>query len=53
MKLAVIPPLDALELTEIGGGDYHLILPQLAVDHPDYVKFFQDQRGYKILDNGA
>ena len=49
MKVAIIPPFDALDLADTG---YHLLLPQLMVDSR-YNEYAYNATGYKILDNGA
>lgn len=53
MKIALIAPLDMLDLVEEYNTEYHLILPHLAISYPNYNNFYADIKGYKILDNGA
>lgn len=51
MKLAIIAPHDLLDLTNLV-DEYHLILPQELDADENYMRFYQDVNGYKILDNG-
>lgn len=51
MKCAIIAPHDLLDLTKLV-DEYHLVLPQEMFRNPNYVRFYRDVAGYKILDNG-
>jgi hypothetical protein len=50
MKFAPIVPVAYLDL--IAERDYHLILPQLVREYPDYGTAYRKAEGFKILDNG-
>lgn len=50
MKFAPIVPVAYLDL--IAERDYHLILPQLVREYPDYATAYRKAEGFKILDNG-
>ena len=50
MQIALIAPISCLTLASRTG--YHLVLAQLLMRR-DYATFFAEQKGYRILDNGA
>jgi len=51
MKVSHIVPGSLLSLIE--GQDYHLVIPALLSQDEDYVAYYSEDRGFKILDNGA
>lgn len=53
MKLALIPPVAYLSNARL--RDYHLVLPQVALEYPKYMDFYKKlgSKKYMILDNGA
>lgn len=50
MKVALISPFSLMR--EIPNTKYHLVLAHLLQDQ-DYLDFYREVEGYKILDNGA
>lgn len=50
IRIAFIPPIKFLPFSHY--GDIYMILAPLC-EYPQYTEFFQEVRGYKILDNGA
>ena len=51
MNLCVIPPLNYLELANLGDADF--ILAQHVLEYEDYAKFYKESKRWKIMDNGA
>ncbi len=51
MQLAIISPPNLLELSALRPG-FGMVLPEGIVLSEDYVRFYRDLEGYKILDNG-
>jgi hypothetical protein len=52
MDLAIIAPPKCLELSDLIRPGFHMVLPEGIVLDPDYVRFYRESEGYKILDNG-
>ncbi len=53
MKIALIAPIDCLDLVAEFNTMYHLVLPDIYMLSPVYRNFYREIDGYKILDNGA
>lgn len=51
MDLAIIAPPKCLELTALS-PNFGMVLPEAMHLSPDYVRFFKELEGYKVLDNG-
>ena len=52
MKLAIIAPIDNLNLTE--KGDIDMVLAHFVEqDYKEYISFYTQSAKFKILDNGA
>lgn len=51
MELAIIAPVKMLELSNLVDR-YHMVLPEGILKSEDYIRFYNDCIGYKILDNG-
>jgi hypothetical protein len=51
MDVAIIAPKQMLEVCTLGGDRFHMVLPA-GMDDQDYVRFYRDCEGYKVLDNG-
>lgn len=52
MDLSIITPPKMLELADFVKPGFHMVLPEGIVLSPDYVRFYRESDGYKILDNG-
>lgn len=52
MELAIIAPPKMLELSALVEPGFHMVLPEGLAASEDYVRFYYDCEGYKILDNG-
>ncbi len=53
MKVALIAPIDMLDLVADYNTHYHLVLPDQMMRSKVYRDFYREIDGYKILDNGA
>lgn len=51
MDLAIIAPPRCLELSALS-PNFGMVLPEAMHLSPDYVRFFKEFEGYKVLDNG-
>ena len=51
MKLCIIPPLNYLELANLGDADF--ILAQRVLKYENYAEFYRKSKRWKIMDNGA
>jgi hypothetical protein len=52
VDLSIIAPPKLLELSDLVRPGFHMVLPEGIVLSPDYVRFYRESEGYKILDNG-
>lgn len=52
MDVAIISPVKCLELSTLVIPGLHMVLPEGLVLSEDYIRFYHDAEGYKILDNG-
>lgn len=51
MDLAIIAPPKCLELSALS-PNFGMVLPEAMHLSPDYVRFYKEFEGYKVLDNG-
>lgn len=52
MDIAIISPPKMLELSDLTEPSFGMVLPEGMVLSEDYIRFYRDMDGYKILDNG-
>lgn len=52
MDAAIISPPALLELSDLVKPGFHMVLPEGILASEDYVRFYHDNDGYKVLDNG-
>jgi hypothetical protein len=52
MDIAIISPPKLLELSDLARPRFGMVLPEGIVLSEDYIRFYREFDGYKILDNG-
>jgi len=53
VQIALIAPIDLLDVVSKYNTGYHLVLPQVMEVSEEYSDFYAEIEGFKILDNGA